>query len=73
MRQYGLVRGTSAAAVERMTGLPAIDTPIGTLFKAAPPFDLEYEMAKLNRALHPSPCNCSVIHSPGCPFGSLIT
>lgn len=72
MSKYWLVGYTSANQVERMTGLHAIDTPMGTLVKAASPFRLEVELEKLHRALHPRACNCSVVHYPGCPFANAI-
>jgi hypothetical protein len=71
-----LVTGTSAAEVERKTGLRAHDTPLGTLVEKPQPFRLEVEMERLERILHPHRCTCgawAIVHQAGCPMWNVIT
>jgi hypothetical protein len=65
--KYWLVSGATAHAVEQSTGLRSIDTPIGVLVEQPRPFDLEAAMSRLDRALHPRSCYCTVVHMPPCP------
>lgn len=57
-RQYWLVTGTSANEVERLTGLRAIDTRLGTLVER-PPEPPAYSLQPFN--LHAGPERYSAI------------
>ncbi len=71
-----LVTDSVAEEVERLTGLRAHDTPLGTLVEKPKPFRLEVEMEKLNHLLHPTRCTCgawAILHRPGCPVGDVVS
>lgn len=69
-----LVTGTSAEEIERLTGLAAHDTPLGTLVEKPKPFRLDVELEKLDRILHPIRCRCvGVLHRPDCPMAFAVT
>lgn len=76
MKEYYLVTDSHAEEVERLTGLQGRDTRLGVLVEKPKPFNLDAELDKLDRALHPRRCTCgpwSIIHRPNCPEGMAIT
>lgn len=70
MKKYLLITDADAETVTRLTGMDAHDTPLGVLVEEPRPFNLQAELDKLDRMLHPR-CTCgkfSIIHSSKCPF-----
>jgi len=70
MKKYLLVTDADAETVTRLTGIDAHDTPLGALVEKPRPFNLQAELDKLDRILHPSRCICgrmSIMHHPNCP------
>jgi hypothetical protein len=73
MRNYILITDATADTVYRLTGMDAHDTPLGALAEKPKPFNLDAELDKLDRAMHPNKprCICGkwiVMHRPSCPF-----
>lgn len=75
---YWLVTDSTAAEVERLTGLEGCNTPLGVLVEKPKPFNLAAARDKVDRALHPNRprCTCgtyAIIHGPRCPFALALT
>lgn len=72
MKNYLLVTDATADTVKRLTGIDAIDTPLGALAEKPKPFNLDAELDKFDRAMHPNQrCICgnwAIMHRPSCPF-----
>lgn len=76
MKKYYLVTDSTAAEVERCTGLRGRDTFMGALVERPEPFDMHGTLAEINRALHPMWCTCgsyAVVHQPNCPAWKTLT
>jgi hypothetical protein len=78
MRKYLLVTDADAETVTRLTGMDAHDTPLGALVEKPCPFNLQAELDKLDRMLHPNEprCTCgkfAILHAPNCPFAYAVT
>ena len=76
MKKYWLVTDAVAEQVTEKTGLPAHNTPLGALVEQPRPFDLNAEMARLDRILHWPRCSCgshAVMHSVRCPMAYIVT
>ena len=81
MKNYYLVTDATAAQVEKATGNPAYDTPLGAFTVAVDPVIEAIKfggvMDALDRALHPRSngcpeCHGTVIHRPNCKIGMAI-
>lgn len=71
-----LITQTSAAELERKTGIRGADTPFGVLAEKQKPFDMYGALAIVERALNPTRCTCgkfAILHSPSCPCAAWIT
>ena len=83
MAEYILTTGTTAAGIERSTGLKSYDTPFGVLVEerslAVPIFAIAVAMSEMNGFFHPrnpSGCTCgprAFIHRPECSFWRTAT
>lgn len=78
MKKYMLVTDATADEVTRRTGLDAYQTHLGALVEEPRPFNLDAELDRLDRAMHPNNprCNCgswSIMHRPNCPFAFICT
>jgi hypothetical protein len=76
MKKYYLVTDATADQVTRRTGLDAHQTRLGALVEKPRPFNLDAELDRLDRAMHPNKprCNCglwSIMHRPDCPIGMI--
>lgn len=76
-KKYLWVTDAMPAEVESKTGLRGVPTPDGgTLVEKPKPFNIDAEMAKLDRILNPSRCTCgawAIIHRPNCPAAGGVT
>jgi hypothetical protein len=67
MKQYLLVTGTSAADLERRTGIQGRDTDFGVFAEEPKPVNIERMMEKINDVLDPNRCKCrGVMHNSNC-------
>jgi hypothetical protein len=82
MKRYYLVTDATAGQVERATGLPSTDTPLGALAEARDPvveaMQIGGAMAAIDRALNPRTFGCRecggvVIHGPSCSLWNVMT
>jgi hypothetical protein len=76
VKKYLLVNeptGMSAQQLGAAVGMRAIEGPLGTLMEQPKPFNLEAELERLERAMHPRQCNCAVVHLPPCPLAYAIS
>lgn len=72
---YWLIKDSTAAEVERLTGLQGRNTPLGVLVEEPKPINWA-AMAEIKRALHPTRCTCgsyAILHRPSCPFWLTVT
>lgn len=81
-KDYYLVTGTCAAEVERKTGLPSMDTPLGTLVEKKDPvieaMQIGFALSQIQEAFNPRfrgcpECHGAVLHRPDCKIGNAIT
>lgn len=75
---HWLVTDTTAEELEQRLGLRGHNTPLGVLVDRPKPFNLESELDKLDRILHPNKMRCTcgkqaIIHHGNCPFVYAIT
>jgi hypothetical protein len=73
-----LVTDADAETVTRLTGMDAHDTPLGALVKKPRPFNLQAELDRLDRMLHPNDLRCTcgsfaILHSSRCPLAYVVT
>ena len=78
MKNYDLVTDATAAEVERLTGRPAHDTPLGALVErrdhVVEAIRIGIQLDALNNVLHPR-CECRgvIMHAPWCKSWNVVT
>jgi hypothetical protein len=74
MKKYWHITDAAPPEVEAKTGLRGVPTPQGgTLVEAREPPSIDALMERLDRALHPRQCSCTIVHMPPCRFAYMTT